>query len=108
MGKSRKKDPAKHQDTNGGSPILPRTTETCDACSGRPNGLVYCFDGALQVEPFPTTGDGAYPKWVPGTGWVWINAALLEPGQGLRGAPPIPPAKDEPPASNPWPGGEGL
>jgi len=66
------------------------------------NGLVYCFDGAIQVEPFPTTGDGAYPKWVPGVGWVWYNAALIEPVGKV--APPIPPAKDDPlPPSNPWP-----
>jgi hypothetical protein len=67
--------------------------------------LIYWFDGQCAVEPFPTTGDGAYPKWVPGVGWVWTNAALIEPVQKMA-TPPIPPAKDDDaPPSQPWTGG---
>ncbi len=93
MGKSQKKAPSKRATADKSQPILPQSSEACDCCADQPNGLVYCFDGALQVSPFPTTGDGAYPKWVPGVGWVWINAALIEPGIGRAVPAEIPPSK---------------
>ena len=82
-------------------------TDPCDGC----NGIKVCFEGVEMCIPFPQTTVPVvlvYDPGAEGPGLGFVNAAALCPAT-IRAAPPIPPAKDEPPpASDPWPDGEGL
>lgn len=65
-----------------------RTEAPCACCAGQANGIVYCFDGAVQVFPFPTTEGTWVPVYTAGTGWGWVNAApLVAHGTAARKPP---------------------
>lgn len=84
-------------------PVTLTETEGCGTFTGcneltvGPGMPVGCADGALVklFDSMPTEGNWV-PVFVAGTGWQWKNAGPLM-GLGQELAPPIPPAKDEPP-----------